>query len=404
MQVKYYPKLDDNGNKLRDFAVAALLPDAYAASKEWPFMMAAHGIGERSQGKKENLENLVLGFKQPDGTRKWAFVKDDMKKAVDQYGIVIFIPTYDNFFEPSIINNIYDFGQGEFNLVTKFCLAGFSLGGGAVVKYMTSSVANAQRLMLALPCAPTTNIMDASVVGKANLPVHFFVNTNDDNGATNMNVTKNQVNAINNTNPAIKVYFTAFNKAGHGGYDEAMTLLPPVAPGGQGVTNLTENVYEAYLDMLKNGPRPMRAGTVPPTTVPPTTQPPTTTLKAVAGSDQTVNLPIAFLDGTASTGYKSAQWRMKQAPEGVSIWHPVVESGGWITTKLNFPKEGTYVFTLKIFAGSNYTGVISEDDVTVNFTTTGTPPAKIVLQKVFIPKTGKYVYVYDDGSTETKDQ
>lgn len=399
MQVKYYPKLDDNGNKLREFAVAALLPDAYAASKEWPLMMAVHGIGERSQGKKENLENLVLGQKQPDGTRKWAFVKDDMKKAVDQYGIVIFIPTYDNFFEPTTINQIYDFGQVEFNLVTKFCLEGFSLGGGAVVKYMTSSLANAQRLMLALPCAPTTNIMDASVVGKANLPVHFFVNTNDDNGATNMNVTKNQVNAINNTNPPIKVFFTAFNRAGHGGYDEAMTLLPPTAPGGQGVTNLTENVYEAYLDMLKNGPRPMRSGTV----VPPTTQPPPTgTFIANAGEDQTVNLPVAFLDGTRSTGYKSAQWKMKQAPDGVSQWHPVVESGGWITTKLNFPKEGTYVITLKIFSEANYTGNIKEDDVVVNYTTTGTPPAKILLQAVYVPKINKTVYVYDDGTTETK--
>src|SRR5687767_3592 len=116
MQVKYYPKLDDSGNKIREFAVAVLLPDAYTSSKEWPWMMAVHGIGERSQGKKENLENLVLGSLQPDGTRKWPFVTDEMKKAVEKYGLVMFIPTYENFFEPDIVNRNYDFGQVEFNL------------------------------------------------------------------------------------------------------------------------------------------------------------------------------------------------------------------------------------------------------------------------------------------------
>lgn len=402
MQVKYYPELDDNGNRIRSFAFAALLRDNHDTSIKSPWMMAVHGIGERSDGKKENLENLVLGSKQPDGTRKWPFVTDDMKRAVEDYGIIMFIPTYKNFFEPDIINRIYDFGLVEFNLVDKFALPGFSLGGGAVVKYITSTQANANRVALALPCAPTSAVGDPTVVGKANLPVQFFVNVNDTNGATNLSVTKSQVNAINATNPAIKVQFTAFNLTGHGGFSEAMTIAPPTAPGGQGVTNLNENVYEAYLDILKNGPRPMRSGVViPPTTLPPGTPP---AMVANAGMDQTVNIPLAFLDGTKSIGYKSAQWKMKQAPTGVNPHHPVVESGGWITTRLNFPMEGTYVITLRIFSGSNYTGTMIEDDVVVNYTTSGTPPAKLLLQKVYIPKTGKYVYVYDDGSVETKDQ
>lgn len=400
MQVKYYPELDDNGNRIRSFAFAALLRDNHDTSVKSPWMMAVHGIGERSDGKKENLENLVLGSKQPDGTRKWAFVTEDMKRAVEDYGIIMFIPTYKNFFEPDVINRIYDFGLSEFNLVDKFALSGFSLGGGAVVRYMTSSLANAQRLALALPCAPTSGVGDPAVVGKANMPVQFFVNVNDTNGATNLGVTKSQVNIINATNPVIKVQFTAFNLTGHGGFTEAMTIAPPKAPGGQGVTDLSESVYEAYLDILKNGPRPMRSGT----SVPPTTQPPPTGMVANAGIDQTVNFPIAFLDGTKSIGYKSAQWKVKQLPAGVNPYHPVVESGGWITTRLNFPVEGTYVITLRTFSGSNYTGTMLEDDVVINYTTSGTPPTKLLLQKVYIPKTGKYVYVYDDGSTETKDQ
>src|SRR5688572_497033 len=169
MQIKYYPKLADNGTKLREFAVAVLIPDNPPSKMPW--MMAVHGIGERSEGKKANLENLVLGVLQPNGTRLWAFVKDDMKTAVDKYGIGMFIPTYDNFFEPEIANRIYDFGMTEFHLEEQFFLTGFSLGGGAVVKYMTSNVINAGRLAFAAPCAPTYGVGDPTVVGKVNLPV-----------------------------------------------------------------------------------------------------------------------------------------------------------------------------------------------------------------------------------------
>lgn len=348
MQVKYYPELDDNGNRIRNFAFAALLRDNHNTSIESPWMMAVHGIGERSDGKKENLENLVLGSKQPDGTRKWPFVTDDMKRAVEDYGIIMFIPTYKNFFEPDIINRIYDFGQTEFNLVSKFALSGFSLGGGAVVKYMTSTLANAQRLALALPCAPTTAIGDATVVGKANLPVQFFVNVNDTNGATNLNVTKNQVNAMNATNPVIKVQFTAFNLTGHGGFTEAMTIAPPIAPGGQGVTNLSENIYEAYLDILKNGPRPMKAGVI----VPPTTQPPTT-VKPI--TSYTIDATGIHLRGDQSTGYSTGLdggWRLISGPPGTNVYNVFPGGSTYINADGKLPVAGIYVFEFSLRGAS----------------------------------------------------
>lgn len=340
MQVKYYPKVDDNWNKIREFATAVLLPDNYDASREYPWLMAVHGIGERGEGSKAQLENLVLGILQPDGKRLWAFATTDMKTAVDKYGIVMFIPTYPNSFEPSQVNLIYDFGKSEFNLVNEFFLTGFSLGGGAVVKYMTSSLANAQRLAFAAPCAPTTAIMDASVIGKANLPVQFFVNVNDSNGATNLNVTKTQVNAINATNPAIKVQFTAFNLTGHGGFSEAMTIAPPIAPGGQGITNLSENVYEAYLDILKNGPRPMKSGT----TVPPTTQPPTT-VKPV--TSYTIDATGIHLRGDQSIGYSTGLdggWRLISGPPGTNVYNVFPGGSTYINADGKLPVAGTYVF------------------------------------------------------------
>lgn len=400
MQVQYYPKLDDNGNKLREFAVAVLLPDAYNSTKQWPWVMAVHGIGERSQGKKENLENLVLGQKQPDGTRKWPFVKDDMKTAVDKYGILMFIPTYENFFEPDIVNRIYDFGKATFSLTDKFGLSGFSLGGGAVVKYMTSTTANAGRLAVAMPCAPTYNVVDASVVGKANLPAHFFVNIFDTNGATNLQTTKNQVTAINNTNPAIKVQYTAFDRPGHGGFDEAMTISPPAAPNGQGVTNISENYYEWYLGVLQSGPRQMKSGTpVPP---PPTTS--TTTTKAPSGAPvaefnlingQVVTTEIFQADASASknvkTDWEGYGWGVKPIsgswgarPEGGMYGGPLKKIIGLL--------PGTYEISLTVMSPSRQT-----DKKTVNITVKldGVPVKKVVSFD-----SASDMIIWSDGSSE----
>jgi hypothetical protein len=383
MTVQYYPKLDDNGNKLRDFAVAVLLPDAYSTSRQWPWFMAVHGIGERSQGKKENLENLVLGQLQPDGRRLWPFVKEDMKIAVDKYGIVMFVPTYENFFEPALVNMIYDFGRATFSLVDKFGLTGFSLGGGATVKDMTSTTGNAGRLAVAMPCAPTYNIVDASVVGKTQLPVHFFVNIYDSNGATNLATTKNQVTAINNTNPPIRVQYTAFDKAGHGGFDEAMTIAPPKAPNGQGVTDLSENFYEWYLDVLKNGPRPMRTGTpVPPlpTTTTTTTKAPTSAPVAEFNlvNGQVITTETFQADGSASknvrTDWEGYAWGVRPI---LGSWGAKPEGGmyGGPLKKIIGLLPGTYEISLTVTSPSRQT---DKKTVVITVKLDGPPTKKVI--------------------------
>lgn len=421
MKVNYYPKIDNSNGQWKEIpgqtvGLAIAYPDLYDPNKEYGFVMIIHGIGETQPGVLSMLENLVKGTDyNGDGVREGApFLTKDLQKAIDQYGLIVAVPNYDGFFDPNKVNFCYDFVRSKFNVVPEMLMEGFSYGGGAVLNFTTSNSTNAQKVAYAIPCAPVSSISDPTIPGKTNLPVHFFVNVNDSNGATNINVTKSCVTSINSSNPAIKAIYTAFNKSGHGGHDEALTLTPPEAPGGQGFIDAGENVYQVYLDILKNGPRQMRSksGSITttttrapnPSTTSTTTQAPVPALIANAGGDQTVNLPTGFLDGTRSTGYKSAQWYVKQRPSGVNPWYPVVQSGGWITTKLSLPLEGTYVITLRVFSGENYTGTVREDDVLVNYTTTGQPPTKILLQKVFIPNNNNYVYVYDDGSVETKSQ
>lgn len=344
-KVEYFPKRDSTWKQLRETGFAVLSPDNNYP-KPWKLEIAVHGIGERGPGSLSSLKSLVEGPDYnsdgiPDGP---AFVTPDMKLAVNKYGIVLVIPTYETneFFEPAKVNFIYDYAQGNYTLHPKMFLTGFSYGGGATVKYATSSTANAGRLALAVPCAPTRNVVDASVPGKAGLAMHFFVNDKDDNAPTNINVTKSIVDDINRT-ATLKVLYTAFRKDGHGSNIEAWSLTPPKAPGGQGFIDAAENVYQLFSDILINGPRLMKSGTV---ILPPAEPLPTT--KAIASFMLTGN--NLKLDGSKSTGYTTGTdgvWEYASGPVQYS-WDVFPKGSSYIIADAVLTKPGTYKFSFKL--------------------------------------------------------
>lgn len=381
MQVKYYPKYDADGRKLREFAVAVLLPDKYDRAVKWGWGMFIHGIGERSAGSEPQLENLVIGSMQPDGTRKWPFVTDGMRTAVDKYGIVMCIPTYENFFEPASINTIYNFVMSEYALVPKMMQPGFSLGGGAVLKYITSSLENANRVAYAIPCAPTMNLMDASIPGKVNMPVHLFVNTNDPNGATNINVTKSAVNSINNSNPNIRALYTAFNESGHGGFDRATRDEPPKAPGGQGFIDGAETIYQVYKDIIANGSRQMKSGAV--ITPTPPIEPPTE-IKPI--TSYTIDSQGIHLRGDQSIGYQTGAdggWDYLSGPATKAQVFP--RGSTYINADGILPAPGTYKFQFTLKGAAPV-------DVIVNYS--GGVRTAVAFNSV------TDLITYSDGSTE----
>lgn len=342
-RVDYYPRVDNNWNKIREFAVAAIVPDNYTASKQWGWAIAVHGIGERGAGSKAQLENLILGADYDgNGTRDGLpFITADIKRAVNELGIVVFVPVYENFFEPAQVNLIYDFARSQYSLTPKFLLSGFSLGGGAVLKYITSNLTNAGRVAYAIPCAPTGAIVDASIPGKANLPVHIFVNRYDPNRPTDTSVTKAAVNAINASNPSIKAIYTAFNITGHGGFGEAHTLYPPKAPGGIGFIDASENIYQVFTDILANGPRQMKSGSV-------ITPLPTPTVKAIVSFTLTGNQ--LKLIGSKSTGYTNGLegvWEYTGGPVQYS-WDVFPKGSSYIDADAVLTKPGIYNFSFKL--------------------------------------------------------
>lgn len=348
MIVKYFPKLNPDQSQIpgQDVAFAILLPDSYTPTKKWILEIAVHGMGELSAGTQENLMNLVLGPDyNSDGIREGApFVTADMKKAVDQYGIVLFIPTYSKFFEPDLVNKVYEYAQDHYNLYPKMIFTGFSLGGGSGIKYATSSEANANRVGCLVLCAPTTNIIDKTIPGKVKMPVHSFHNDKDDR--VNVGNTKTIITALNET-ATLKAQYTIFRRDGHGGNIEAWGLTPPVAPNGQGVINLSENIYQWAIDCIINSPRQMRSGAAviqPPPVIeaPPAVTPITS---------YTIDASGIHLVGDKSIGYKTGgdgRWELISAPSGVTKAQVFPGGSTYINADGKLPEPGTYVFQFSL--------------------------------------------------------
>lgn len=349
MTTKYYPARDNNNTIIRSFAIAVLLPDNYDPAKKWPWMMSVHGQGERSDGLEAHLKNLVEGIDfDKNGTIDWVFAMESMKKSVDLYGIIIVVPTYQDTFTPTKVNQVYDFVVKEYSLAPKFLYEGFSLGGGAALSYATSTQANVDRLAYVVPVAPTKSLGSTPLIGVSKLPVHIFVNDQDDNQYTNLSVTKSIISSINSTNPIIPAVYTAFRQSGHGGHGEAVGIVPPKAPNGQGFTDAAENIYQVYLDILKNGPRQMKSGTV----VQPMPAPGPVTTTVIAKVRYELTGSTLKLIGRESTGYKDGLegvWEFVSGPAGVTARQVFPGGSNYIDADAKLPVAGTYVFkfTLK---------------------------------------------------------
>lgn len=326
MQVIYKPKRNKDTSSIpgQQEAVAWLVPDV--PREKYLLFIVIHGVGEWSNGTIDNLVNLVEGFdNNNDGIREGKFITDDIKKAVDDYGIIVAVVTYERetFFEPSRINWVYDQVKAAYSIYDKMMLSGFSYGGGAVYKYISSSLSNANRVAYALPIAGTNHLMDKTIPGKANLPVHGFSN-DDDTKVDETNTTK-QIAAINESNPVTKALYTFFRRRDHSGDKDVWSYTPPKAPGGQGFIDSAENIFQVFADIVLTGkPRQMKSGVVIEPIPNPVPTPTPVILKAEFNitDGQIVTLPVLDLDASASTGVKHGEYN-------AYVWDiRVIESSG----------------------------------------------------------------------------
>jgi hypothetical protein len=398
MRVEYFPGVDSQGRKIRDFACAVKLPDSFpgASTKKWKWGIICHGMGERSDGRQSHLEQLaVKGFDwNNDGVADSFFISEDMKKAVDLHETIIVVPTYSNFFEPETVNRIYDHIIANFQGQGTFLFEGFSLGGQAVFKYISSSEGNAKRVHLAVPVAAPYGLVSAATAAKYGPVIHAFSNDKDDR-VSSSNTTK-QISDINGQNPVVKAQYTLFRVDGHGGDKEAMALTPPKAPGGQGVIDAAETIWQLNDAIVAGTRRQIKTGTIPTPAPAPSPTPSLLTANFNLSDGQEINTTVFEMDASASTGVKTDwegyKWDVKPVGPAAGKQYGVRPDGsyGGPKKKLIDIVDGQYeiILTVKSVTGSTATKKV------------------IVTAKIGVAKTltgfdsSTDIATYSDGSTE----
>jgi hypothetical protein len=399
MQVKYIPGIDPSWNKINDFACGIMLPESFllTRTKKYKWGMITHGIGERNAGLLSHLEQLVeKGFDwNNDGKPDSFFISEDMKKAVDLHDTILVVPTYANFFEPAMVNKIYDHIVANYNAQLTFFFEGFSLGGQSVFKYISSSETNAKRVHLAIPVAAPYGLSSAAIAAKSGTIIHAFSNDKDDR--VDSSNTVKQVTDINNQNPSIRALYTLFRVDGHGADKEAMALTPPKAPGGQGFTDAAETIWQLNDSILSSGPRQMKSGTVTPTPSPvPIPTPINLTAAFNLSEGQVITTTTFEMDASASIGVKSGYdgyiWDVKPYGLVSGKAYGVRPDGayGGPKKKLIDIVDGQYEIILTV---KNSSGQTAQKKVTVT--------AKLATAKTITGfDSTTDLITYSDGSTE----
>lgn len=349
-----------------------ITPDGYAANKSYPLAVFLHGAGGCGGGTQETLSNLVYGALK-DGSNpalgRWdpELIKY-LQAECNAYGIVLIAPQAASVWYASDVDHVYNWAIANLNIDKKrTMITGLSLGGGGTLRYITSSKAAADKFACAAICCPVAWGTTWQHIVDAKLPTWFFHNEYDNIvgvGSTNDAVVK--INALSPYIPAVK---TIYNQNGHGAWNEMYGHAAPTTTNGYGLTNAACNIYDWFLSMTVDSPKAVPVVATIPVPI---------GLVANAGRDTTISTDTYIVDGTKSSGYKSATWSCTSVPAGVNIY--AVNGCGWITCTVKLPKPGTYAFKLTV---RDAAGAASSDDVVINYTTTTTPPTFKATHRIF---------------------
>lgn len=332
--VSYYPRISDDGSVVygKD-AYAVKVPQGYDRAKLYPVILLVHGMGERSQGTLADIKNIWLGFDY-DGAgplpRQYAIATEEFNKAIDQYGFIGAAVTYGSEFNPGDFDYVMDAIEAEYAVDrTREAAIGFSLGGGAVVREITSSLTAAKRWALMVACAPVNwattikNIVDAKL--------QLIGTTNRTDPTVSPSNVKKIVADINALNPTIPADLIVFEQDGHGSFVEMLMRSHPQVP---------QNVYDYLKSVSINDRKPYPTSSIQP--IPPQ---PVPTIQAI--TSYSITGTTARLIGSKSIGYQTGLdgiWEFISGPEGVTAKLVFPTGSSYIDATAQLPVPGTYIF------------------------------------------------------------
>lgn len=376
----YHPRISDNGTVYRQAGFSVVTPTSVDRTKKYSVWLAIHGTDERSNGTINALRNALQGFDY-DGNgpnpRIPATVHEDMLSAVKAGKCIVVSINYQNECNPIDINAAMD--EVEVNYPVdkeRWGIIGFSLGGGAVMRYITSSQANADRVAFAIAVAPVSWATTWTYSKNSRLIVWGVTNTTDPRvSPSNVKTMMANYSALG-PDPAGRLIILP--GSGHGGIKEIEALN--YAP---------QNIYDYLNSITKNNPLPYPTATTPPVVVPPTTTVPV--LKYTA--PDITSTPSFKLQACPSTGWDSFKWGVLSVPKGANVYAPYVTSGaGWCEANVTLTVEGAYSFFAQACKGTSC--VRDTFVVTYQKTTIPVPRNPVSFETI----TG--MLLFSDGTTE----
>lgn len=334
-------RIRTNGSDVyRQAGFAVVTPPNMDKNKRYPVWVAIHGIDERGNGSIDALRNALLGFDYDahgPNPRIPSTVHEDMLAAVKAGKCIVACINYEGECQPEHINSVLNELEVNYPIdKDREAIIGFSYGGGVVMRYITSSQANADRIALAIAAAPVSWASNWSYAKNSRLPVWGVTNTTDPRVSPN-NV-KTMMNNFNALNPDPAGRLIILPGSGHGGMREIQALN--LAP---------QNIYDYLAAITKNNPLPYPAASQPapaPPVIP--------ALPVLKYTAPTVTSVASFkLQACQSTGWDSFKWGVIGVPKGANVYSPFITSGaGWCEASVTLTVEGAYTMWAQACKGS----------------------------------------------------
>lgn len=302
-----------------------------------PVLLLCHGIGERSAGAVANLLNVVDGWdydNNPDTPRQYPFETDIFEAFAAKYDFHLVTVTYPQSFEPN--DYVYVLGQVLANYSvdkTRLYAAGFSLGGGAILKLGTSSIQNASMMAGLIAAAPVNWATNHKNVADARL--QMVVTTCEQDDTVSPSNAKDFVAKVNALNPEFPAFLIIYPGRAHSGFNEIL-----------GEENTWKWMASNSTD--KRIPFTRSSGTLPTTPTKPTDPVTTATAAFNITEGDVVTTADFVLDGSSSKGANSFYWSVQKAE---SPWNgPVFEKGtvGGPTKKISGLTDGKWQAQLTV--------------------------------------------------------
>jgi predicted peptidase len=318
------------------YNLVVFTPNGYSAENKYPLVVVLCGINSKG-------DNIDLLYND---------IPENIKRASNAEGgfVLIAVQTADTYDDEAVFARQY--GIDNYSISTKH-LTGFSYGGGGTWYVAAKSLEWAKLWDSIAPIATTWTQGVWKNIADANLPIWAFHNLKDNNPGTPCDATRTMVAEVNKIKPGLAT-MTLFNSFVHGGWDEAYnTVSPPIALGGEGLTNPTKTLWQWFK---------MNDSTV-------RIAPPGATVQT--GLQPVLNVTIkdgtVYLDGSQSYGMKSAKLATVAVPDGVNIWGATIDGGGTAVGRIRPTVPGRYKFRLIIYSDVSYKGVTASVDQEIDF-------------------------------------